>query len=132
MHSNLKRGLFLITLMGTISSQSMPVFAAEENSSVTGLIPEIGVEMLLNGISEEWTLEPNLTAEDKGEYSDMAFANVTSFLYVRSEPTKESVYVGKLYPGATMEITGEVGEWTPVQTGEVTGFVKTEYIIYGE
>lgn len=31
-----------------------------------------------------------------------------------------------------MEITGEVGEWTPVQTGEVTGFVKTEYIIYGE
>ena len=132
MYSNLKRGLFLITLMGTISSQSIPVLAAEENRSVTGLIPEIGVEMLLNGISEEWTLEPNLTAKDKGEYSDMAFTNVTSFLYVRSEPTKESEYVGKLYPGAAMEITGEVGEWTPVRTGEVTGFVKTEYIVYGE
>ena len=82
MYSNLKRGLFLITLMGTISSQSMPVLAAEENRSAAGLIPEIGVEMLLNGISEEWTLEPNLAAEDKGEYLDMAFANVTSFLYV--------------------------------------------------
>lgn len=132
MYSNLKRGLFLITLMGTISSQSIPVLAAEEHKSMTGLIPEIGVEMLLNGISEDWTLEPNLTTEDKGEYSDIAFTNVTSFLYVRSEPTKESEYVGKLYPGASMEITGEVGEWTPVQTGEVTGFVKTEYIIYGE
>ena len=132
MYSNLKRGLFLITLMGTISSQSIPVIAAENKNSSSTLIPEIGIEVLLNGISEDWTLEPDLTAEDKGEYSDMAFANVTSFLYVRSEPTKESVYVGKLYPGATMEITGEVGEWTPVQTGEVTGFVKTEYIIYGE
>ena len=55
MYSNLKRGLFLITLMGTISSQSIPVLAAEEHKSMTGLIPEIGVEMLLNGISEDWT-----------------------------------------------------------------------------
>lgn len=132
MYSNLKKGLFLITLMGTISSQSIPVMAAENKQSSAGLIPEIGVEMLLNGISEDWTLEPDLTAEDKGEYSDMAFANVTSFLYVRSEPTKESEYVGKLYPGAAMEITGQIGEWTPVNTGDVTGFVKTEYIIYGD
>lgn len=132
MHSNLKKGLFLITLMGTISSQGITANAAEEKNNAPGLIPEIGIEMLLNGVSEEWTLEPNLTAEDKGEYSDMAFTNVTSFLYVRSEPTKESEYVGKLYPGAAMAITGPVGEWTPVQTGDVTGFVKTEYIIYGE
>ena len=106
MYSNLKRGLFLITLMGTISSQSIPVIAAENKNSSSTLIPEIGIEVLLNGISEDWTLEPDLTAEDKGEYSDMAFTNVTSFLYVRSEPTKESEYVGKLYPGAAMEITG--------------------------
>ena len=132
MYSNLKRGLFLITLMGTISSQSIPVIAAENKNSSSTLIPEIGIEVLLNGISEDWTLEPDLTAEDKGEYSDMAFTNVTSFLYVRSEPTKESEYVGKLYPGAAMEITGEIGEWTPVCTGDVTGFVKTEYIIYGD
>ena len=132
MYSNLKKGLFLITLMGTISIQSIPVMAAENKQGSAGLIPEIGVEMLLNGISEDWTLEPDLTAEDKGEYSDMAFANVTSFLYVRSEPTKESEYVGKLYPGAAMEITGQIGEWTPVSTGDVTGFVKTEYIIYGD
>ena len=132
MHSNLKKGLFLITLAGTISSQAMPVMAADTDKKPSGLIPEIGIEMLMNGISEEWTLGPVRKAEDKGEYSDMAFANVTSFLYVRSEPTKESEYVGKLYPGAAMEITGEVDEWTPVSTGEVDGYVKTEYIIYGE
>ena len=73
-----------------------------------------------------------LAKDNKGEYSDMAFTNVTSFLYVRSEPTKDSEYVGKLYPGSAMKITGTVDEWTPVETGEVTGYVKTEYIILGE
>ena len=61
----------------------------------------------------------------------MAFANVTSFLYVRSEPTKESEYVGKLYPGYAAKITGPVGEWTAVESGDVTGYVKTEYILTG-
>ncbi len=61
----------------------------------------------------------------------MAFANVTSFLYVRSEPTKESEYVGKLYPGYAAKITGPVGKWTAVESGDVTGYVKTEYILTG-
>lgn len=132
MYSNLKRGLFLITLMGTISTQSVPVMAAEGREEPSSLLPEIGIELLLNGISEEWILEPDLTAKDKGEYFNIAFADVTSFLYVRSEPTKESEYVGKLYPGASMEIVGDVEEWTPIVSNEVTGYVKTEYIMYGE
>ncbi len=132
MYSNLKKGLFLITLMGTISMQSVAVMAAEGREEPSSLLPEIGIEMLLNGISEEWILEPDLTAKDKGEYFNIAFADVTSFLYVRSEPTKESEYVGKLYPGASMEIVGDVEEWTPIVSNEVTGYVKTEYIMYGE
>lgn len=132
MYSNLKKGLFLITLMGTISMQSVPVMAAEGREEPSSLLPEIGIEMLLNGISEEWILEPDLTAKDKGEYFNIAFADVTSFLYVRSEPTKESEYVGKLYPGASMEIVGDVEEWTLIVSNEVTGYVKTEYIMYGE
>lgn len=132
MYSNLKRGLFLITLMGAISTQSVPAMAAEGREEPSSLLPEIGIELLLNGISEEWILEPDLTAKDKGEYFNIAFADVTSFLYVRSEPTKESEYVGKLYPGASMEIVGDVEEWTPIISNEVTGYVKTEYIMYGE
>lgn len=40
--------------------------------------------------NREIKAEDYLVPENKGEYLDMAFANVTSFLYVRSEPTKES------------------------------------------
>lgn len=132
MHSNLKKGLILVTLMGTISSQGLSVMASDGEKKLGELGQGIGIETLLNEVSEEVLADVHLAQENKGEYSDMAFTNVTSFLYVRSQPTKESEYVGKLYPGSAMKITGTVDEWTPVETGEVTGYVKTEYIILGE
>lgn len=132
MHSNLKKGLILITLMGTISSQGLSVMASEGEKQLGELGQGMGIETLLSEVSEEVITDIQLAKDNKGEYSDMAFTNVTSFLYVRSEPTKDSEYVGKLYPGSAMKITGTVDEWTPVETGEITGYVKTEYIICGE
>lgn len=132
MHSNLKKGLILITLMGTISSQGLSVMASEGEKQLGELGQSMEIETLLSEVSEEVIADIQLAKDNKGEYSDMAFTNVTSFLYVRSEPTKDSEYVGKLYPGSAMKITGTVDEWTPVETGEITGYVKTEYIICGE
>lgn len=77
-------------------------------------------------------MEDYLVPTEKGEYLDMAFADVQSFLYIRSEPTKESEWVGKLYPDYAAEIIGPVGEWTPVRSGDVTGYVCSDYIIIGK
>jgi cell wall-associated NlpC family hydrolase len=77
-------------------------------------------------------IEDYLVPEEKGEYLDMAFADVDSFLYVRSEPSTDSEWVGKLYPDYAAEITGPVGEWTKIQSGSVTGYVYSDYIIVGE
>ncbi len=76
-------------------------------------------------------MEDYLAPEDKGEYLDMAFADVESFLYIRSEPTKQSEWVGKLYPGYAAKIVGPVGEWTKIESGSVTGYVYSQYIIIG-
>ena len=61
----------------------------------------------------------------------MAFANVQSFLYIRSEPTTDSEWVGKLYPDYAAKITGPMGEWTKVESGNVTGYVYSRYITVG-
>lgn len=45
------------------------------------------------------SVKDHLVPEQKGEYSDMAFANVQSFLYIRSEPTTDSEWVGKTISG---------------------------------
>ena len=134
MHSNLKKGLFLVTFLGMTVSPGISVMAAEGDTAEAAKMPGVGIEAVLNDLysqNREIKAEDYLVPENKGEYLDMAFANVTSFLYVRSEPTKESEYVGKLYPGYAAKITGPVGEWTAVESGDVTGYVKTEYILTG-
>ena len=134
MHSNLKKGLFLVTFLGMTVSPGISVMAADGDTTEAAKMPGVGIEAVLNDFysqNREIKAEDYLVPENKGEYLDMAFANVTSFLYVRSEPTKESEYVGKLYPGYAAKITGPVGEWTAVESGDVTGYVKTEYLLTG-
>ena len=134
MHSNLKKGLFLVTFLGMTVSPGISVMAADGDTAEAAKMPGVGIEAVWNDLysqNREIKAEDYLVPENKGEYLDMAFANVTSFLYVRSEPTKESEYVGKLYPGYAAKITGPVGEWTAVESGDVTGYVKTEYILTG-
>lgn len=134
MHSSLKKGLFLVTFLGMTVSPGISVIAADGDTAEAAKMPGVGIEAVLKDFysqNREIKAEDYLVPENKGEYLDMAFANVTSFLYVRSEPTKESEYVGKLYPGYAAKITGPVGEWTAVESGDVTGYVKTEYILTG-
>lgn len=134
MHSSLKKGLFLVTFLGMTVSPGISVIAADGDTAEAAKMPGVGIEAVLKDFysqDREIKAEDYLVPENKGEYLDMAFANVTSFLYVRSEPTKESEYVGKLYPGYAAKITGPVGEWTAVESGDVTGYVKTEYILTG-
>lgn len=134
MHSNLKKGLFLVTFLGMTVSPGISVMAADGDTAEAAKMPGVGIEAVLKDFysqNREIKAEDYLVPENKGEYLDMAFANVTSFLYFRSEPTKESEYVGKLYPGYAAKITGPVGEWTAVESGDVTGYVKTEYILTG-
>ncbi|XCP85475.1 C40 family peptidase [Roseburia hominis] len=134
MHSSLRKGLFLVTCLGAVSITAPPVYAADETDIFAGNMPGVGIEAVLNDCysqNQNIKVEDYLVPTNKGEYLDMAFANVTSFLYIRSQPTKESEYVGKLYPGYAAKIIGPVGEWTPIQSGEVTGYVKTEYITVG-
>ena len=134
MHSNLKKGLFLVTFLGMTVSPGISVMAADGDTAEAAKMPGVGIEAVLKDFysqNREIKAEDYLVPENKGEYLDMAFANVTSFLYVRSEPSKESEYVGKLYPGYAAKITGPVGEWTAVESGDVTGYVKTEYILTG-
>ena len=134
MHSNLRRGLFLVTLLGA-AFPVMPVMAEDVEQISSGNMPGVGIEAVLNDCysqNKEIKVEDYLVPSNKGEYLDMAFADVTTFLYIRSQPTKESEYVGKLYPGYAAKIIGPVGEWTAVESGEVTGYVKTEYITIGQ
>ena len=48
------------------------------------------------------------------------------------EPSQDSEWIGKLYEEGAAKVIGPVGEWTQIESGTVTGYVKTEYILTGE
>ena len=132
MDSILKKGLFLVTTAGAITAFPATAYAADP--AAEDALPQMGIEEVLNNCynaEQEIAVEDYLVPTEKGEYLDMAFANVETFLYIRSEPTKESEWVGKLYPDYAAKILGPVGEWTKIESGEVTGYVCSEYIIVG-
>lgn len=132
MDSILKKGLFLVTITGSIAA--FPAVAEASDPAEDYMMPRVGIEEVLSDcyLSEkEIQVENYLVPSEKGEYLDMAFANVQSFLYIRSEPTTDSEWVGKLYPDNAANILGPVGEWTKVQSGSVSGYVYSDYIIIG-
>lgn len=132
MDSILRKGLFLVTLTGAISTFPATAYASDMDQD--SIMPGVGIEQVLNDCyssDKKIEVEDYLVPTEKGEYLDMAFADVDSFLYIRSEPTKQSAWVGKLYPGYAAKIIGPVGEWTKIQSGSVTGYVYSEYIIIG-
>lgn len=131
MYSILRKGLFAVTFSGAVVMLPGTAYAADIQKCI---LPGVGIEEVLNNCyssDKEIEIEEYLVPTEKGEYFDMAFADVESFLYIRSEPTKQSEWVGKLYPDDAAKILGPVGEWTKVESGNVTGYVYSEYITIG-
>ncbi|MBQ8878161.1 MAG: SH3 domain-containing protein [Lachnospiraceae bacterium] len=74
-------------------------------------------------------------AEQDEEYLNFAIADVDDYVNVRSKPTTESEIVGKIYDGAVAEIletAGDNGDWFQIVSGNVEGYIKAEFFIYGE
>ena len=133
MDSILRKGLFLVTFTGAMTA--FPATVKASDTVTDNIMPQVGIEEVLSDCylsDKQIEVEDYLVPTQKGEYLDMAFANVQSFLYIRSEPTTDSEWVGKLYPDYDAKIIGPVGEWTQVQSGSVTGYVYSDYILIGK
>ncbi len=74
--------------------------------------------------------------EEESEYADLAIADVTNYVNVRTEPDTSGDIVGKIYDGAVAQIlsvvAGEDGEWFQVVSGNVEGYIKSEFFLYGD
>lgn len=65
-------------------------------------------------------------------YTTLGVAKVEEKLNVREQPTEDSAIVGAMPKNAGCEIIEAAGEWTKIQSGKVTGYVKSEFLYTGE
>lgn len=67
--------------------------------------------------------------ELKGEYADIAIAQVDNYVNIRSEASTDGEVVGKLYNKSAAKVHAEVDGWYQITSGTVTGYVKSEYVV---
>ena len=62
-------------------------------------------------------------------YTNLGIADGSGNLNVRAEASASGKIVGKMTQYAACEILGTEGEWTKISSGEVEGYVKSEFLI---
>ena len=129
--------------------------AMGEEPSPESVLISGGIQVYLNGIGAQGTLGQGSTVmavaraaamvsatgrsleeTAENEYADLALANVSNYVNVRSQANTDSSIVGKIYDGAVAQILeiadGEDGQWFKVVSGNVEGYIKSEFFLYGD
>lgn len=70
--------------------------------------------------------------EKKSEYEDIAIAQVDNFVNVRDSAGEEGNVVGKLYNNSAATVEATEGDWYKITSGNVTGYVKSEFVVCGD
>lgn len=107
--------------------------ASESNAGISSTLADcIGVSVAKATISEG---EDAMTASGRQDsscgYTNLGIAKVEGNLNVRESAGEDAELVGKMPGNAGCEILGTEGEWTQIQSGEVTGYVKSEFLMTG-
>ena len=75
------------------------------------------------------------TSDIEGQDEELAntiIAQVDGYVYVRETPSEDAEYVGKLYNHSAGKWLGKEGEWYKIESGNVVGYVKGEYVVTGQ
>lgn len=65
-------------------------------------------------------------------YDKLVMANVSEAVNVRSEASEKSKLIGKLYKDCGGSIIERKSGWTKLKTGDLTGWVKDDYLLFGD
>lgn len=109
-------------------TDTMSDYLSNVSTAAAGVI-DTDVAMTATG-QEEST--PETTGASAYGYTNLGVTSVDGNLNVREAASTESDVVGKMVNHAGCEILGVEGEWTKIQSGKVTGYVKSEYLVTGE
>ena len=100
------------------AAQSVETDAAE----VTADVP--AVEEIVEEEAPEQSLE-------ESKWQNLVMANVEEDMNIRTAPDESAELAGKFYRGDVAEVVSVEGEWTQISSGNVTGYVKNDYLVYG-
>ncbi|MFV0343671.1 MAG: NlpC/P60 family protein [Anaerocolumna sp.] len=76
--------------------------------------------------------EDEEVAKVESPYANLGVSIANDYVNIRTEANTESEIVGKLYRGCATDILETEGEWVKIQSGNVKGYIKSEFLAIGE
>ena len=124
---------------------SSKVASVEKSSTNNKTVSSDGLEMLSAGAGNETPAASDdddemdlvkAVAEAKDateDFSNLVVANVSDFVYVRTEASEDSDVAGKLYKNSVGEALEEADNgWIKIKSGNTEGYVSLEYVFTGD
>lgn len=86
--------------------------------------------------STETKAAASQTKASSSSYDNIAVSKVSGSVNIRTEANTTSSVTGKIYNDCAATILdtvdGEGGKWYKIQSGSVTGYIKSEYFVTGQ
>lgn len=120
-------------------STELDAYAGRNTTVASGVTDAVSGYLSTIDIAEAEVTETDTVTTSTGQdetaavygYTNLGIAQVDGNLNVREAPGTEAKVVGKMPNNAACEIIGVDGEWTQIESGKVSGYVKTEYLATG-
>lgn len=85
-------------------------------------------------VSAEELEEQKIAAEKKSvvdSFQNLGLVMVEGYLNVRKSPSTDGDVIGKMLGGSACEIISEEGGWYQIKSGEVEGYISSEFVLTG-
>ncbi len=141
----------LLLIAGLLIAGAMRTKPTPQETPLQGECTDVGgVEAVLDITVTDYTTETASMQDDdtpaessekaetgeESEYDKFAIAEVEDYVNVRNQPSVDGDIVGRIYDGAVAEVLETVGEgeeeWYKITSGNVEGYIKAEFFLYGE
>ena len=122
-------GCMVFTFCYRTDSSKMKGLTAGIVSSAVVNVDEVAEAPQVTGAEVAMT---GATQLDTFGYTNLGLANVEGNINIREAASTDASMVGKLPENAGCEILGVEGDWTHITSGEVEGYVLSEYLLTGD
>ena len=118
-----------------VIEEQVDIYDSENKTIRVSEIMYAGEAQIFAEAGKEVSVELQAQQEKESEYTNFAIADVNQYVNVRNQPSTEGEIVGKMYDGAVAQIlatAGQEDDWFQITSGNVEGYIKAEFFIYGD
>lgn len=118
----------------TLALAAIPSSEAADNviAGVSGVVGDYEETVYVERGEVDVVAASGEEEEPESEWSDKLMADVDKEMNVRADANAESAIVGTLHKGDLATVLEDQGEWIKITSGNVEGYVKSDYCVTGE